>query len=185
MREHTYSKSNGFLASTPSVLRTAMQAPEAFDDQRPVPVVERLIAADEQRRWLFGVEDRPEELHRFLGPVLWSSVCVDTKIETVGGNEHAIGILERSCLDPIKPDYESLAAAQKGLTRLRRRTDEIGDREAAHLDHLIAEPAHAVRVLDPVRLREAEVFVDVGTHVVGSRDANAFASVVFPAPGRP
>ncbi len=57
----------------------------------------------------------------------------------------------------------------RGQTNLlaRQRTDEVGNRKAAHFHHLVAQPPHAARMLDAVGLRKSQVTVDVGAYVVG------------------
>src|SRR5262249_30675829 len=43
---------------------------QPLDDQRPMPLVKRLIAANEQRRRFFRIEHGTQPNHRLLGPVL-------------------------------------------------------------------------------------------------------------------
>src|SRR5690606_2847374 len=46
-------------------------------------------------------------------------------------------------------------------TGIFRRTDEIRDREAARLYHLVAEPAHSPSLLHTILLGKSEIPVDV------------------------
>lgn len=85
----------------------------------------------------------------------------------IGLNEHSIGVLERAGLDAVDPDHEGLAVAEKCFAGRGRRTDEISDREAACLDHLVAQPSHAPRLFDAIGFGKTEILVNVGAYVVG------------------
>ena len=129
-------------------------------------VVERLIAAEEQRGRLLRIEHRAQLLITSSAQYSGAPSAATRRSNGSGGDEHALVSSKRALLDAVDPDDEGLAAAER-LSRRRRRADEVGDREAASLDHLVAQPAHAAGVLDAVRLGEAEVLVDVRAHLVG------------------
>jgi hypothetical protein len=57
-------------------------------------------------------------------------------------------------LHPVKPDREGLTERGAGFPR---GADEIRDHGAAGFDDAIAHPPHAARVLDAVRVAEAEI----------------------------
>ena len=67
-------------------------------------------------------------------------------------------------LSAIDPNHEGFA---KRAPCLLGRTDEIGNRVGAGINHAIAQPAHASRMLDAILAREAEVFADIGTYRIG------------------
>ena len=148
-----------------------------------MPGMKRLIASDEQGRGLLGVERGTQPNERLLGPVLRRAFGADPKVHALGCNEHPIGVLEASRIDAVDPDREGVAEGGAGL---RGWTDEIRDDRAARLDHPVAYPSHAARVLDPVRMNEAQVARKVRAHRVGieptalSSGASAFFRPVSP-----
>src|SRR5215472_8965984 len=142
-------------------------APQPFRDQRLVTTVERLVAPDEQRRRPFGIEDRPDALGCLLGPEIRVAVRRNPQIESVRRHEHPVGVDETAFGDAVDPHREGWAALHERRTRLGRGTDEIRNRETSRPHHLIAQPTHAPRMLDPVSLGKAEILVDLAAHIVG------------------
>ncbi len=130
-------------------------------------VVKRLVAPDEEGGRRLGIEQRPHPLRHLLGPILRRAFGGDPHVVRVGRGEHLIGVLEASAFDAVDPDDEGLAAGHEGCARRSGRADEIGDGVAADVDHLIAQPTHAAGVLQPIRLGETQVLVDVGANFVG------------------
>src|SRR3954452_15102327 len=113
-----------------------------------MPGMKRLVASDEQGRRLLRVERWAQLSERLLGPVLRRTFGADPKVDALGSNEHPIGVLEAPGIDAIDPDREGVA---EGGASLRGRTEETRDARPARLDHPVAHPSHAARVLDPVR----------------------------------
>src|SRR5262245_13597917 len=132
---------------------------KALGDEPLVPLMEGLIASDEQRRWPVGVKNRPQLLRNLLSPVFRGSVGRYTYVEAIGWDEQRVGVLICGLLDAIDPDYACLAPHREGGTGLRRRADEIRHRKASRLDDLIAEPAHPAGLLDAVDLGKTQVFI--------------------------
>ena len=126
--------------------------------------MERLVAADEQRRRLLRIEGRPQPRQRLLGPELRRAFGADAQVELFRGDEHPVGVFEPPRRDAVDPDREGLAESR---ARLRRRADEVGDHGTAGLDHAVAHPAHAAGVLDAVLVGEAEIAREIGAHRVG------------------
>jgi hypothetical protein len=126
--------------------------------------VKRLIASDEQGGGLLRIERRPQPRERLLGPVLRRALGRDPKVHALGSNEHPIGVLEAPRFDAVDPDREGVAESG---ARLFGRTDEIRDHGAAGLHHAVAHPSHAARVLDPVRMAEAEIAREIRAHRIG------------------
>jgi len=103
-------------------------------------------------------------------------------------DKHPVGVLGSACIDTIDPDGEGLA---ERLARLSGRANKIRDDRAASFNNPIAHPAHAARVLDTIfmakprsRERLARTASALNTTAL-INGANAVASVVLPAPGRP
>src|SRR6476620_3738642 len=119
-----------------------------------MPGMKRLIASDEQGRRLLRVERWAQLSERLLGPVLRRTFGADPQVDALGSDEHPIGVLEAPRIDAIEPDREGVAEGGPGL---RGRTDEIRDDRAARLDHPVAHPSHAARLLAPVRIGETKV----------------------------
>ena len=94
---------------------------------------------------------------------MWRAVRRDAKVKAIGSHEHPIGVFEAAFFDPIEPDDKGLSESR---ARLGGRADEIGDHRPAGLNHAIAHPAHAPRVLDTVLVAETEVARQVGAHGV-------------------
>jgi len=132
-----------------------------------VALVERLITADQQSRRLPGFKNRPQKRNRFLGPELGATLGCYVQIAMLRRLEQAIGVLIGTLLDPVDPDQKCIAVCQERVARLERWADEIGDRVATDVHHLVTEPAHAACLLDPVRFGEPKVPVDIGADLVG------------------
>jgi hypothetical protein len=65
------SEVEGVPVLDPCVLRTAIRLANALEPlnyQRPMPLVERLVAADEQRRRLLRIEHRAQRHHHLARP---------------------------------------------------------------------------------------------------------------------
>jgi hypothetical protein len=150
--------------------------------------MERLVAADEQRRRLLRIEGRAQQRQRPLGPILRRAVRADAQIEFFRRNEHPVGVGEAPGIDAVEPDRERIAEHRTGLLRW---ADEIRNNSAAGFNHAVAHPAHAAGMLDAIFVREAEVAGQIGAHRIGieghrvDERASALASVVLPAPGNP
>ena len=85
-------------------------ASDAFDDQRLVAIMERLIAPEEERSRLLRIEHGTQVQHGLLGPVFRCAFRADTQIIVLGRHKHLVRVLERALLDAIDPDHEGLAA---------------------------------------------------------------------------
>ena len=164
---------------------------EALHDQRAVPVVERLVAANEQRRRLFRIEYRAQSPHRLLCPVFRSAVGGDPQIAAFRRHEHAVGIGEGAHLNAVDEDQVCLTATQKCVASGRRRANEIGDGERADFHHLIAQPpirrACSMRSTSE-KPRSLLTFARSSSALkctASRRGASCLASVVLPAPGSP
>jgi hypothetical protein len=139
-------------------------APHPFLDRALVAEMKRLAASAEQGRRLLRIERRAQPSKRLFGPVLRRALRADAKIEALGWNEHAIGVLEAAGADAVQPNRERVA---KGGARLLGWADEIGDHGATRLGDPVAYPSHAARVLDAIGVAEAEIARDVRAHCVG------------------
>jgi hypothetical protein len=82
-------------------------------------------------------------------------------------NEHSVCVFEASAGNPINPNDERSVSPAKRGARLLGRTNEVTNCKTSGFGNLIAQPAHAARVLDPVRLREAEIGIDFSTNFIG------------------
>jgi hypothetical protein len=119
-------------------------------DQALMAAMERLVAADEQRRRLLRIESRSQQRQRLLGPILRRAFGADAQIVFVRRNEHPVGVGETPGIDAVEPDDKRIAEYGAGLLG---RADEIGDHGAAGLDDAVAHPAHAAGMLDAVFVR--------------------------------
>ena len=82
-------------------------------------------------------------------------------------NKHPVCVFECTSPDAIHPDQKGVSPARKRLPRCRRGADEIGDCKTTRFHNAVAEPAHAPGMLDPIRFREPEILVDIGTNILG------------------
>src|SRR5215510_8111502 len=126
--------------------------------------MKRLAASAEQGLRLPRIERRAQPGKRLFGPVLRRALRADAKIEALGWNEHAIGVLEAAGADAVEPNRERVA---KGGACLNGWADEIGDNGAPCFGDPLAYPSHAARVLDAIGVAEAEIARDVRAHCVG------------------
>src|SRR5215207_3696254 len=140
--------------------------PQALHDECLVAVVERLIAADEQRRWSLRIEDRSHEPRNPLNPELRRALSRDPQIIVVRWHELPVRVLEPALLDPIDKNHYGWSAGHKGRPRLGCRADQVSDRKASCLDDPITEPAHAPGLLDPVLLRKGEISIDMTANFI-------------------
>jgi len=139
-------------------------ATQSLFDQSLMTGMERLVASDEQRGRLLRVERRAKQRQRTFGPEFRRAVGGDVQTDVVGCDEHPVGVFEPASFDAVDPDHKGLA---EGGARLRRRADEIGDHGAAGLDHPVAHPTHAARMLHPILVAEAEIAGEIGANRVG------------------
>src|SRR5262249_50015566 len=126
--------------------------------------MKRLAASAEQGLRLLRIERRVPPGKRLFGPVLRRALRADAKIEALGWNEHAIGVLEAAGADAVEPNRERVA---KGGARLLGWADEIGDHGAPCLGDPVAYPSHAAPVLNAIGVAEAENAPDVRAHCGG------------------
>jgi hypothetical protein len=106
----------------------------------------------------------PERGKNGFRPHLGGPLRRNTNVVILRRQEQPVGVFKTAAFDPVDPDDETGA---EGFDCLRRRTDEVGDRQTARLDHLVAQPAHTPSVLDPVRQREPQILVQIGSNLVG------------------
>jgi hypothetical protein len=153
--------------------------------------MEKLVPANEQRRRPCAVKHRPYALCNLLDPVFRRALSSDPHVEVLRRDEHPIGSLEPTLLHSVHPDNEGVSLSVEGAARDWRWADEIGDREAARLDDLVAQLPHPSRLLNAIGARESQILVDLAPDLVGiertasSRAASRVAKVVLPAPGNP
>src|SRR5262249_3593095 len=69
--------------------------------------------------------------------------------------------------DTIHENYERFSVAFKRLPGCGGRADKIGNCKSTDFCHPVAEPTHAPRMLDTIRLRETEILIYVVTHIIG------------------
>ena len=151
--------------------------------------MERLIAADEERRRLLRIERRPQQRQRLFGPILRRAFRPDAQIELLRCDKHPVGVLEAAGIDAVEPDGEGLAEG-------RARVCGVGQMKSA----ITVPPASTTRShIQPMRRacstrsswlkprsreRLARTASALNTTALSS-GASALASVVLPAPGRP
>jgi hypothetical protein len=140
---------------------------DALGDQGSMSLVKGLISANDQRCLPFGLEYRPHPNRHLLSPVFGRILLGDANIDCSRRLEETIGVFVSTVLNPIEPYDEGRAAFQKSFPSFLCRADEIGNGEAAGFYDLIAKPAHASGVLDPIFGGESEVSVDVMPDLVG------------------
>src|SRR5262249_39418770 len=133
-------------------------------DEPLVAVMERLVTAEKQRRWSLWVERWQEPGANLLRPEIWRSLRSHAQIVVRRRLEHRVGVGKPALFDAVGPDNESIAERRPCCLG---RTDEVGDRVGPGLDHAVAQPPHAPRMLDPILMREAEILAEVGAHGVG------------------
>jgi len=98
-----------------------------------------------------------------FSPVLRRALRADAKIEALGRNEYAIGVLEAAGADAVEPNRKRRA---KNSARLLGWADEIGDDGAPRLHDPVAEPSHPACVLDAILMAEAQIAREIRTHCV-------------------
>jgi hypothetical protein len=91
----------------------------------------------------------------------------NANLKFLGRDEQSICVRETTLLDSIDPYDECFAERSSGLWR---RTNEIGNRDPASLDHAIAEPTHATSVFNAILQRKSKIFIYMRSNSVSIKN---------------
>jgi len=123
---------------------------QAFDYERFVAAMERLISTNKQRGRSLRIKDGAHALCNLLCPIICGTFPGYPHIEVLRSYKHPVGIFEAALREAINPNYKRFSVFFECCTGLRCWANKVRDRETTGPDHLVAEPTHSPSVLDSI-----------------------------------